>query len=84
MSKYIHKRVWNYNSPLKLVAAGILSRSQSLFFRQVEDANLLKSEIVRKVEACRQSFFELLDYEAGELGEYFKNSITKKFNSLIV
>ncbi|KAI6206534.1 hypothetical protein M3Y94_00923100 [Aphelenchoides besseyi] len=56
ISKYIQRRLWSYNSPLK----------------QIQDVNLLKEEVVRKVEAKRMGFFELLDFEANDLGQMFR------------
>ncbi|KAI6180712.1 hypothetical protein M3Y98_00750700 [Aphelenchoides besseyi] len=56
ISKYIQRRLWSYNSPLK----------------QIQDVNLLKEEVVRKVEAKRMSFFELLEFDANDLGQMFR------------
>jgi activating signal cointegrator complex subunit 3 len=55
MSKYIQRRIWGYNSPLK----------------QLVDANLLKTETVQKIEAKRYTFFELIEFDDGELGQMF-------------
>ncbi|CAD5212065.1 unnamed protein product [Bursaphelenchus xylophilus] len=55
-SKYINRRLWNFNSPL----------------RQVVDVGLLKDVVVRKIEAKQNlGFLDLLDYDEKELGAQF-------------
>ncbi|CAD5207281.1 unnamed protein product [Bursaphelenchus okinawaensis] len=55
-SKYINRKLWVFNSPL----------------RQLVDVGLLKDIVVRKIEAKRNlSFFDLLEYDKKELGAQF-------------
>lgn len=51
---------------------GNFSNSEPNISRQLVDKNLLKDETVRKIEARKQNFFDLLEYDNGELEALFK------------